>query len=170
MKAWARGANLRRRLRRPDCPEVIRQFKHLFDKAFSSSRIKSITANDQTSSREMAHHIHSGFRYSRSSTHLGNSLIFYYPSKKSSESTVGSIKKIYHESTGRVYCEVERQMPLPPTKHDPFRRFPLFPAITYSSRAYTALVDKVYFEDVIAHASRFDFSHDRSVFVNMSRA
>lgn len=167
VKAWARGANLRRWLCRPDCPEVIRQFKHLFDKAFDSTRSPR---NDQAGLTEMAHFVHNGVRYSRANTHLGNSLIFYYPHGASTNSCVGSIQKIYRDLSGRVCCKVQRQESLASSQYDPFSLFPLFPAITYSSKVLDGSFDKVYFEDVIGHASRFDFSHNRSVFVNMSRA
>jgi hypothetical protein len=34
-RSFMQALNLQRWLKRPDCPEVIRQFKHLFDKSFT---------------------------------------------------------------------------------------------------------------------------------------
>ena len=160
---------MRRWLRRPDCPEVIRQFKYLFDKAFSPDANKETSQKHQSANCEVAHYIHNNLRYSRASTHLGNSLVVYYLSKTCPSPTVGSIQTIYAADDGSAHCLIQRQAPLQSAVHNPFLRYPFFPAMLYSSDAIIDSLDKVYFPDIVGHASRFDLSGGRSVFVNMSR-
>jgi hypothetical protein len=119
MKSYMRGANIRRWLKRPECPEVIRQFKNLFDKAFPS-KIRDVKETDTKSKLvELAHYTYNGFNFSRSSTHLGNSLILYYPTPSSTIPVAGSIQKI-DNSGNQVYFVVKRQAALPLAKFDPF--------------------------------------------------
>ncbi|KAJ7429428.1 hypothetical protein B0H11DRAFT_2265746 [Mycena galericulata] len=79
LKSFMRGANLRRWLSRSDCPEVIRQFKRIFDLAFTPRTVREqddvVPGND----REKAHFFFNGVNFSRASTHLGNSLVIFYP-------------------------------------------------------------------------------------------
>ncbi|KAF7324374.1 hypothetical protein MVEN_02647000 [Mycena venus] len=91
LKSFMRGANLRRWLNRSDCPQVIREFKRLFDLAFTPRDFREETPpkNDQ----EHAHYNFQGVNYSRASTHLGNSLVLFYP-LNSTQATAGSIEKI----------------------------------------------------------------------------
>lgn len=166
-----RGANLRRWLRRPDCPEVIRQFKALFDKALCTDKVKQDSSDDDAAVwrlPEVAHFTHKGVTYSRASTHLGNSLISYYPCSVSSKPVIGSIQKI--SSSGKsVYFTVRRQAPLPANKHDPFLRYPAFPASVYSSHMSNDAVDTITVSLVLSHVARFEFSNDRAVIINLSR-
>ena len=167
-----RGANLRRWLRRPNCPEVVRQFKVLFDKAFSSGTPDS-SANEPEpksplSDREQAHLSYNGVVFSRSSTHLGNSLVLYYPTLSSTDPIAGSVQTI-QRSGGQVYFHIKRQAPLPPTKHDPFRRYLSFPAKLYSSKMVDGPDDVVPVESVVSHVARFELSSERAVILNLSR-
>lgn len=174
MEAYMRGANLRRWIKRPDCPEVIHQFKHLFDKAFSPPPHDGIDSiSDETSPttinrNDVAHYRHDGVVFSRASTHLGNSLVLYYPKPSSTESIAGSIQRIEMERN-RVKFHIRRQAVLPPAKLDPFRKYPSFPATVYSSRMADGLCDIVPLSSVITHVARFDFPDERSVVVNLSR-
>ncbi|KAJ7860198.1 hypothetical protein B0H13DRAFT_1639651, partial [Mycena leptocephala] len=118
--------------------------------------------------REHAHYTYKGFNYSRASTHLGNSLVLFYP-QSSSSATAGSIQKI--EIAGNeVTFLIKRQAPLPSTKFDPFKAFPHFPAQTYSSHMLDDQpLDSIHPSRVISHCARFDFSDERSVILNLSR-
>jgi hypothetical protein len=165
LKSHMRGANLRRWLRRPGCPEVIRQFKRLFDKAFYNNQRME---NETTRSSNAAHYVTNDVVFSRSSSHVGNSIVFYYPSPSSSTPIAGSIQSI-DSSRDQVFFSIKRQAPLPPGKHDPFCRFPLFPAVTYSSQMDDSPEDLVPAESVVSHAARYSFSSDRAVLVNLSR-
>ncbi|KAJ7315536.1 hypothetical protein DFH08DRAFT_820466 [Mycena albidolilacea] len=110
VKSFFRGAALRRWLRRPDCPQIPRP-----GHAMERERITQKTV------------IH----FSRASTHLGNSLVLYYP-PNSNIAVAGSIKQTLSVGDG-VKFVIRRQAPLPRGMRDPFARYPLFPASTYSS-------------------------------------
>ena len=78
IKAFARAANLRRWLRRPDCPEAVRQLKRLFDKSF-------VPANAISETQEFikmrgacrAYAKHDGVNFCGFTTHAGNANIMY---------------------------------------------------------------------------------------------
>jgi hypothetical protein len=172
MRSYMRGANLRRWLRRPNCLEVVRQFKNLFDKAFSSGTANSSTNEPGPQSplpdREQAHHSCNGVIFSRSSTHLGNSLVLYYPTLSSVDPIAGSIQSIQC-SGSQVYFYIKRQAPLPLTKYDPFCRYPSFPAKLYSSKMVDGPDDVVPVESAVSHVARFELSSERAVILNLSR-
>jgi hypothetical protein len=171
LRSHTRGANIRRWLKRPDCPEVIRQFKYLFQRAFdpqiSNDRIPGSDFY-KFEQREHAHYNYNGVNFSRSSTHLGNSLVLYYPLPSSTTPIAGSIQKIV-TSGDQVNFFIKRQVPLPCDKYDPFRRYPLFPAKVYSSKMDDGPEDRIPPQSVISHVARFDFSSERAVIINLSR-
>jgi len=164
-----RGANLRRWLKHPQCPEVIRQFKHLFDVAFSSGNQPYESAMDTKSKLlECAYYKNNGFIFSRSSTHLGNSQILYYPTPSSTKPVAGSIQKI-DASSDHVYFVVKQQAALASTKFDPFRRYPFFPGSLYSSKMDDGPNDRICPELVLSHFARFNVSSEYAVILNLSR-
>lgn len=167
LTSWMRGANLRRWLGRSDCPQVILEFKRLFDLAFTRRNFRDEEAPKPGKDREHAHYTYNGRNYSRASTHLGNSLILFYP-QYSASATAGSIQKIYVVGD-KVTIFIRRQAPLPPSKYDPFERFPHFPARTYSSKMVDGPLDEIDPSSIIAHCARFEFSDDRAVILNLSR-
>ncbi|KAF7349882.1 hypothetical protein MVEN_01288800 [Mycena venus] len=140
LKSFMRGANLRRWLNRSDCPQVIREFKRLFDLAFTPRDFGEETPpkNDQ----EHAHYNFKGVNYSRASTHLGNSLVLFYP-LNSTQATAGSIEKITGAGKSTRFF-IRRQAPLPANKRDPFTPFPHFPAKTYSSKMMDGRLDEIH--------------------------
>jgi hypothetical protein len=120
-RSFMRAANLRRWLKRPDCPEVIRQFKHLFDKSFTPAATDpNLDAYDEPPGSEQAHYSRDGVNFSRASTHLGNSLVLYHPTLSSTEPIAGSIQFI-RSTGGQVNFHIQRQAILSPTKFDPFK-------------------------------------------------
>ncbi|KAJ7738606.1 hypothetical protein B0H16DRAFT_1761269 [Mycena metata] len=139
-KSFWRGANLRRYLNRSDCPEVIKQFKILFDLSFSPQNDRSVESTPQENGNDRANYTHQAVNYSRSSTHLGNSLVMYYPSANS-PLIPGSIQRIQTDGEKTIF-HIQRQAALPSDKFDPFLLFPHFPAKTYSSRMEST-IDKV---------------------------
>lgn len=167
-----RAANLRRWLRRSDCPAIIRQirqFKSLFDKAFSTSKETNRTnVHLSNSPHEVAHYNYDGYNFSRASTHLGNSLVLYYPSASSVTPVAGSIEKITVSSAGAM-LSIRRQAPLLPGQYNPFSRYPSFPVSVYSSDMVDGPADKVSFNSVVSHVARFKFSFRRAVILNLSR-
>jgi hypothetical protein len=169
-RSFMRGANLRRWLKRSDCPEVIRQFKRLFDKSFAPAAggTNLETCDASPGSDERAHYSRSGVNFSRASTHLGNSLVLYYPTLSSTEPIAGSIQSI-RTNDDQVKFHIQRQAILSPTQSDPFRRYAWFPATVYSSRMVSGHYDVVPVSSVVCHVARFNFSSNRTVIVNLSR-
>ncbi|KAJ7075966.1 hypothetical protein B0H15DRAFT_738799, partial [Mycena belliarum] len=167
LKTFMRGAHLRRWLNREDCPEVIRQFKRIFDLAFTRRNFRAEDDSVPGQDREKAHFIFKGVNYSRAKTHLGNSLVIYYP-PGSTESVPGSIEKILVENNTATFL-IRHQAPLPVGSVDPFKPFVHFPAKTYSSKMLSGELDKVNPSSVLSHCARFEFSNDRAVILNLSR-
>ncbi|KAK0431496.1 hypothetical protein EV421DRAFT_1720507, partial [Armillaria borealis] len=156
-------------LRRPDCPELIVQFKWLFDKAFETNQRKDSDGQISVSLAEHAHHTYHGITYSRSTAHLGGSLVLYYPTASSSNPIAGSIQRIVTEH-GQTSFYIKRQKPLPDTTlFDPFARYASFPAKVYLSTMSDDPKDKVSPKSVLYHVACYNFSHKRSVILNLSR-
>jgi hypothetical protein len=130
--SFTRGVNLRHWLNRPNCPEIIREFKHLFDLAYTPRRNLDEESAPLAKDGERAHYTYRGVNFSHASTHLGNSLILYYPSPQA-EPIAGSIQKIITQGDDTLFI-VQRQAPLPAGSFDPFLRYPLFRAKSYSSQ------------------------------------
>lgn len=111
---------------------------------------------------------HDGVVYSSSSTHLGNSLIYFYPCGKRHTSPVpGSIKYIFSRNDKVAYA-VQRQLQSGGEVIDPFRSYPDFPAKIYSSTLSTdlELVDP---EWVMSHYARWDYTPGHVVVVSLSK-
>lgn len=135
--SFLRATKLRRWLSRPDCPEVVHICKEYFDKAFtpSSTLHKSTTLVSmrpvdvpdelclligKRKATLQAYVHYDGATYSWSSTHLGNSLILFYPNGDFTVKPVpASITYIYHERNS-IRLAVQRQNRLPSTFPDPF--------------------------------------------------
>lgn len=168
LTSFMRAANIRRWLNRPDCPQVILEFKRLFDLTFKHRNFRDEDdVPEPGADGEPARYKYKGAIYSRASTHLGNSLIMYYP-PSSTSATAGSIQKIQIIGN-QVYFLIQRQAPLPSHKRDPFTPFPHFPAKTYSSKMQDGPMDRINPSSVISHVARFEFSDDRVVILNLSR-
>ncbi|KIK54501.1 hypothetical protein GYMLUDRAFT_114637, partial [Collybiopsis luxurians FD-317 M1] len=173
VKAHARSANLRRFLNREDCPPLVCILKDLFNKAFpsSSKQLSSegrLEATPAALSYECAHYTYNGVNYSRSQTHIGNSLVLFYASLTDTKPIAGSIQKI-EINKGQPFFHICRQQPLPSSKHDPFCHYPWFFAQSYSSEMSTLPPDRVPASRIVSHVARFNFSNGRSVILNLSR-
>ncbi|KAJ6529253.1 hypothetical protein B0H19DRAFT_893932, partial [Mycena capillaripes] len=168
-KSFLRGATLRRWLRRSDCPEIIKQFKSIFDRAFGQRSEVVGTSPPLVKDGDRAQYIFNGTNFSRASAHLGNSLILYYPSTSASTPIAGSIEQILSRGEETSFI-IRRQAPLPHGQSDPFLRYyPYFPAQTYSSKMQNT-TDTIQPSMILSHYARFEFSEDRAVVVNLSRS
>ncbi|KAE9384265.1 hypothetical protein BT96DRAFT_781174, partial [Gymnopus androsaceus JB14] len=173
-KSFVKSANLRRWLNRKDCPELVRALKDLFNKSFKSAQQQlsgqeEPQAHSSFSSSDCAHYTYKGVNYSRAQTHLGNSLVRYYPSPSSNQAAVGSIQQINIQQ-GHPIFYVQRQESLPSHKYDPFRRYPWFFAKMYSSRMSSGPLDIIPASSVFSHVARYNCSGDRAVILTLSRA
>jgi hypothetical protein len=168
-KSFLRGATLRRWLRRPDCPDIIKHFKAIFDRAFGQRSEVVGTSPPLVKDGDRAQYMFNGTSFSRASTHLGNSLVLYYPSSSASTPIAGSIERILSHGEETSFI-IRRQAPLPPGQSDPFLRYyPYFPAQTYSSKMQNT-TDKVPPSLILSHCARFELSEDRAVVLNLSRS
>jgi hypothetical protein len=165
-----KGGNIRWWLSRDDCPEVIRQFKLFFDKAFSRDpkELEETLAHAyHERSTGVAHIRHNGVNFSRAATHLGNSLISYYSSPTATTPVAGSIQKITVNGL-EVWLSVKRQAPCPSNAYDPFILYPSFPARVYSSSMLNP-EDHIPITSILSHVARFEFSANRVVILTLSR-
>jgi hypothetical protein len=108
--SFIKAAKLKHWLARPDCPEFLKECKIVFDKAFgnatttsdpesiadSAFRLVPEALRGIISERKVAlrarHKFDDAF-FCRSSTHIGNSLVLFYPDGNESETPVpGSIE------------------------------------------------------------------------------
>ena len=176
--SFLRAAKLRRWLNRPDCPEVLRQVKHLFDKAYGSWNFNLTTSDadcphkhhtptpspsipsdllpllPQDNLRRLtlaARCKYEAHSLTRSSTHVGNSLILYHPRGQPSTAVeYGSIKYIC-QLDQNVVLAVQRH--LPTSGNDPFKHYPDFPATVRSAQlGALELVDRT---NVVCHFLRW---------------
>lgn len=98
--------------------------------------------------------------------HKGNANIIYR-TMSSGAPLAGQIQQI--ENVGiTVRLHVRRHLPLSTSLYDPFLRYPHLQAKTYSSTLSHA-EDIIDLDDIIAHAAHYDYSHNRSVMLNLSR-
>jgi hypothetical protein len=169
LKSWTRFANLRRWLLRRDCPPILQEFYHIMCRYLNiepDDTPVDIDATNYTSEERLsAHHNINGMHFSRASTHLGNSMIQY--ATRDGKIRVGSIEVIRHVS-GRTEFDLRQQMPLEPGKNDPFKPFPDFPAVTYSSHM-AEMLETISPSHVICHVARFEFSGERAVILSLAR-
>jgi hypothetical protein len=154
-EAFMQGARLRRWIGRSDSPPAIQECKVLFQKAYGSDPRQSVDGGNDEGDLEEKQEVstpttlqtvvksknvvlrarfkHLGVVYARSSTHLGNSLIMYYPGvSKSSAPVPGSIQHIF-EREGKTVFAVKRYLRKQPNVIDPFSSYPDFPAQLWSS-------------------------------------
>ncbi|KAJ6590759.1 hypothetical protein B0H10DRAFT_2233565 [Mycena sp. CBHHK59/15] len=173
LTTWMRGANLRRWLKRPNCPKVLQEFYRLFS-LYHGSRLENPDARPgiETKPRkkglqdgEQAYYDFAGLHFSKAGTHMGNSLVSYLDEGKT---WFGSIEKIKVTPQGSVCFAIRHQEHLPPGKNDPFKDFPHFPARTYSSKMAETLVD-VAPSKVLGHYAHFNFSDSCAVVLDLRR-
>jgi hypothetical protein len=185
MRTIIRAGNLKRWLRTPECPEILRQCRILFDRAFDIHDNSDVEDEDTASSLVttpadlrllinvekvtlQARLHHGNVIYARSTTHMGNSLIHFYPvGSTSSHAVPGSIVYIFSTPNCPPSFAVRRQLPLSDGTLDPFRHYPHFPAQLYSSSLATNL-ELVQVDWVMAHFARWQFSESHAVVLSLS--
>ncbi|KAI6019758.1 hypothetical protein F5J12DRAFT_716629, partial [Pisolithus orientalis] len=112
-----------------------------------------------------------GVYYSRSSSHIGNLLILFYPSgNQSFPPDPGSIKYIYQFRDSFIFA-VQRQHPLTTGKKesmDPFTQYPHFLAKLYSSMLKETL-ESIRCSWVSGHYAHWAVSSDTAVVCSLCR-
>jgi hypothetical protein len=190
LSAFSKAARLKQWLGRPDCPQFLKECKVVFDAAFRKPSATSDVPNTSDipdaafaavpadlrpilSDRRVAlrarHHFNNVF-FSRSSTHIGNSLILFHPQGDKSISPIpGSIQYIVIRQNKEVVYAVRRQEPAASDLHDPFCSYPHFPAKVYSP-ALAPHLQIVHPEWVYSHYARWKLDTNRVVVLTLSRA
>ena len=168
-------------MRREDSAETIRFCRNYLDAKpetgfvdsdFLPSSIKSLPADLATLVNCAKGHLYAHHRrdkklvYSRLSTHIGNSLIVYYPKGDASSSPVyGSIQYIFSvdkEVRFAVHCHRPAVV-----SFDPFALYPHFPAKLCSSTMTELVVVDI--DWVITHFVRWPFTGDYVVVLPLYR-
>lgn len=186
--SYIAASKLRRWLSRPNAPTFIKECKELFDNVFASRRKDStIFENSSIHDRQdvrtppdlrhlvpvttvtlRAHVSHADVTYSRSSTHLGNSLILYLGGGSTSGGPVaGSIKYIYLRD-GLWKLAVQRQLPAVEGTQDPFKPYPHFAARLYST-ALSGQLEEADLTWLVGHYARWSISDALCVVLALSR-
>jgi len=190
---FTRAARLRQWLGRPDSDPFLKECKWVFDKAFGSGqsvdehvssnnepahcRTQSIPPklasliNDTRVHLAARYKDEEGIIYSRAATHVGNSLIMFYPDGNFKHTPVpGSIQYII-ETPGKsstVRFAVSCQLPAPPNSIDPFLPYVDFPGKIFSTELSPTL--KIVQPDwVFAHYARWNIDAERAVVLTLSQ-
>lgn len=201
LRSYIKATRLHRWLARTDCPPAIQECRVLFDRVYApkgapdpsqelaedpmddivqvpDSAMTSMVPEDlYTLIRRRKAVLRAslkfdGIVYSRASTHMGNSQIFFYPNgDKSLAPVAASIKYIYGTLTAEMLFAVQRHLPLDLHDNhtiDPFSMYPDFPAKLYSTNLQSRL-EKVKVSWVVSHFARWVISDSHIVILSLSR-
>ena len=180
---YLKAGRLKQWLARHDCPAFLKEFKTVFDRAFGKSKssdcpaasafgpvpinLEKLIQGPKVACR--ARHVINDIVYSRCSTHVGNSLIMFYPQGDGSISAVpGSIQEIVMYPNMDVAYIVKRQQPTTPGLDDPFSKYPHFPAKLYSCSLSPEL-EIVRPDWVLSHYARWAIDKVNAVVLLLSR-
>jgi hypothetical protein len=176
LQSFIRSSRLRAWLAKPDCPPAIRECQRLFNRLFSSHlddlpvedahfpEVHGMHGMHKTSRRFK----YDGVNYATSSTHIGNSLILFYPNGDRSQSPVpASITNIFITEE-MVTFVVFRHLQASSGTVDPFHFFPDLSIALYSSRLSNT-PENVNVEWVLGHFARFAVSAENVAVVSLSR-
>ena len=108
-----------------------------------------------------------GICYTCSETHVGNSLVHFYPNGDQGKSCIpGWIKYIYSTDGVHYALAIQWQIPLPDNRLDPFAQYLHSPTKTYSSKH--SLLEHVDLDWIFCHYTCWDLSPDYSVVLSLS--
>lgn len=182
-RTFVRAANMKRWIGRTCASQAVLLFKkQVFDRFFAppGDRESIITDNELATATRVAipqdlspllplgsrkvvlraHHRAHNVVYSRSRTHVGNSLIQFQPGGTVTAHPVAASIKYIYEREGKTRFAVQRQE-LAQDIVDPFLKWRDFPVRLYSSALSPAL-EEIEVEHVIGHCARYSIT-DRLV-------
>lgn len=193
-RAFLRAANLKRWLSRAaNKSDSIQRCKALFDKIYGTKSDNHhdeelVLADEDCTNREenedtpvdlKAHvtssfvALHARFRYkgvvyARSSTHLGNSLVLFYPGGNINSPPIpGSIQYIYTVG-GKTTFAVQRYHKPALDEPDPFAQWPEFRAQIWSIGNDTDVLEDVQVPWIHTHFAQLQISKDKAVVLDLS--
>jgi hypothetical protein len=183
LHAFIRGTNLRRWLERPECPPALRECKVLFDRVFRRGFADGTGVTNQAEElfeqklpddlqallkgvrvgKLQARYRVNDVMYCRQSTHVGNSLILFYPGGKRESSYVpGTIKYIIQTAMNSTVLFACQRHLNSQVEFDPFAIYPYFPAKLYTS-ALSDTLELVELDWVYSHFARYEISSGDAV-------
>jgi hypothetical protein len=170
VNSFIRASRLRSWVERPYCPPAIMECKKLLDKLDFRRNTDSYKDDELDSTEDTsfpAKYRQGKFTYGKSSYHLGNSLIQFYPNGEQNTSPIaGCINSI--ELAGHdVFFHVHRFLPAHGMS-DPFRHYPYFNMKMYSSNQADE-TECIPFKWVLSHIALCPFSSDLVVTISLSR-
>ncbi|KAJ3995025.1 hypothetical protein F5050DRAFT_1574486 [Lentinula boryana] len=170
IKSVTRTANIRRWLCRPNCPEAVRQLKVMFDQCFKPVNGTAKLENPTQKGSQCAHVKWDNANFSRSKTHPGNATIIYRPfqNEKPIAGVIQEIQNVNKAGSSTIELHVRPFESLPKHLYDPFSRYPHLSAKSYSSTLREE-ADVITLDAIVSHAARFDYTHNRTVLVNLCR-
>jgi hypothetical protein len=115
-----------------------------------------------------ARHKRNGIIYARSSTHLGNSLVYFHEQGNRNTPPIPASIKYIISNGSQVSYAVQRQIPLNGNVVDPFARYPYFPAKLYSA-AVSQDTEIIEVDWVVSHFARWQLSEEYSVILSLSQ-
>jgi len=186
LSSFLKAARLKQWLARPDCPDFIKECKVVFNQAFGKSKetdsedpitesafglvpkaLCFIISDRQVALR--AHHKFDNINFSRRSTHVGNSLVMFYPGgNRALEPIPGSIEYIIGRQKAPVIYAIRRQLSAPIDAVDPFHHYPHFNARIFSP-ALSDNLEVVHPEWVMSHYGRWKLDAERAVILTLSQ-
>lgn len=114
-----------------------------------------------------ARHRFNGVIYARASTHLGNSLVLFYPQGDPDSAPIpGSIKEIYSigGKTSFAVCRYHKPALM---DTDPFSQWPEFPAQIWSTKGDNQLLERVDVLWVHSHFAQLSISNENVVVLDL---
>ena len=192
LHTFIKATKLRRWLTKPGCPAAIKECKCLFDKAYAPRRdyngdhdvvdedfhdIELGVTEERSIPQALrslisgnivlrARHKHQGIVYTRSSTHLGNSLILFHPRGMIYDAVPGVIQHILHTEEG-LFFAVRRYLDVAADCVDPFKPYPYIPAKLYQSQL--AELELVRVEWVVSHFAQWVMAPGHVVVLSLSK-
>jgi hypothetical protein len=158
-----------------ECIQFIKKVKGWhYDDPIPHTTIKPLPSNlkdllDQHEGHSIGRIKYNGKTYARSTAHVGNSLIRFYPSgDKRSFLVPGQIEYIIEQKEQTILF-VRRHLELEISVCDPFRHYPHFQVELYSSNLHDEL-EIVELDWIFSHFARYKMHSERVAILCLSRA
>ncbi len=195
--AYLRAASIRHWVSRPDCPPAMKVATDLFKQAYGihsdlnseeiideevdddllatpttqiPEELRKALGNQGKGIQLRARHHYQGVIYTRSETHIGNSLVEYYPDGcRTSNPIPGSIQYIFADvKHSSVSFAIRHQRSRLSSFQDPFKPYPYIPAKIYRTELEPEL-GIINPEWVYSHYARFEWKDDHCVVMSLNQ-
>jgi hypothetical protein len=176
INSFIRASRLKSWLERPCCPPAILKCKMLLDKMDYTNSLDYYEHKDQNATSNLltenisypAIYRQGKFVYGKSSTHLGNSLVQFYPDGERNMSPIPGCIQSIELAGNNVFFHVLRLQPINEDL-DPFRHYPYIQMKTYSS-TWVDEVERIPFSWILSHIALYPLSSaDLVVVVSLHR-